>query len=152
MKTYKKELERIFNKYSDKRICVLGTTCCGKSTLQQSFPDAIDMDNALWPTLTEDEEKYICSKPWTEEIGEFTRKLVRERVVIDAGHPLFSLILLKCDVIVYMNISDEVLARHCEKRNASFKDAKNIKNAIERRIISYRETNEVLYFEVEIDD
>lgn len=31
------KLREIFNEYKDKRICVLGTTCCGKSTLQGKF-------------------------------------------------------------------------------------------------------------------
>lgn len=129
-----KELGEIFGRFSDKRICVLGTTCCGKSTLQKNFPQAVDMDEALWPTLSKDEETYICQKPWTSEIGAFTAKLVSERVKIEPRHPLFSLILLECDLIVYLNISDELLISHCESRSASFDDARNVKSAIENSI------------------
>lgn len=56
---------------------------------------------------------------------------MRERVTVKAGHPLFSLILLDCEVIVYLDISDDLLAEHCEKRGADFLDAQNVKNAIE---------------------
>lgn len=96
------------------------------------------MDEALWPTLSKEEELYICQKPWTNEIGEFTSKIVKERVAIKLGHPLFSLILLDCDVIVYLGISDELLLKHRQERKASFEDAKNIKYTIESTINSRR--------------
>ena len=47
------------------------------------------MDEALWPTLSREEESYICQKPWTNDIGKFTNKLVKERVDIKSGHPFF---------------------------------------------------------------
>ena len=34
-------------------------------------------------------------------------------------------------MIVYLDISDELLAEHCKKRGAAFQDAKNVKDAIE---------------------
>lgn len=134
-----KRLEEIFAQNKDKRICVLGTTCCGKTTLQKELSEAIDMDEALWPTLSRQEEAYICQKPWTNEIGTFTRALVKERIKIEPSHPLFSLIVLECDLIVYLNISEELLKAHCKKRNASFQDAIKIKLAIEQSMKAYAE-------------
>ncbi|MEG0492167.1 MAG: hypothetical protein RR696_03115 [Clostridia bacterium] len=93
----KDQLEELFTRYREKRICVLGTTCCGKSTLQQCFSQSVDMDEVLWTTLTKEEETYICSKPWTNDIGRFTSKIVKERMVIEPGHPLFSLIRMRYD-------------------------------------------------------
>lgn len=142
------KLEEIFNNNQSKRICLLGTTCCGKSTLQKEFPEAIDMDDALWPTLSEKEEAYICQKPWTKDIGIFTSKIVKERVKVQPGHPLFSLIVLDCDLIVYLNISDELLHRHCEKRGASFEDALNVKLAIENSLKEYKEKHEIEVIEI----
>ena len=76
-------------------------------------------------------------------------KLVKERVVIKAGQPLFSLILLDCEVIVYLDISDELLAEHCKKRGSDFQDAKNVKEAIEaawnRERINNKNNNIVFY-------
>ncbi|MDD3238851.1 MAG: hypothetical protein PHW47_01950 [Lachnospira sp.] len=152
MSKVKQNLEDIFKSYQDKRICILGTTCCGKSTLQEQFPGAIDMDEALWPTLSKEEEEYICSKPWTPDIGKFTSKLVKERVRIQPGHPLFSLILLECDVLVYLDISDDLLKSHCEKRKASFTDAKNVKWAIEKSIDKKRAENSVIVINLEVDE
>lgn len=140
-------LNVIFEKHKNDRVCVLATTCCGKSTLQEQISGTVDMDEVLWPQLTKDEEAYICQKPWTREIGNFTSKLVKERVTVKAGQPIFSLILLDCEVIVYLDISDELLAEHCKKRGSAFQDAKNVKNAIENTVNSQRENNDrVIYY------
>ena len=34
-------LNAIFEKHKNDRICVLGTTCCGKSTLQEQIPGTV---------------------------------------------------------------------------------------------------------------
>jgi len=143
-------LKAIFEKHLNDRICVLGTSCCGKSTLQEQIPGTVDMDEALWPQLTKDEEAFICQKPWTGEIGEFTRKIVKERVTTKAGQPIFSLILLDCEVIVYLDISDELPAEHCKKRGSAFQDAKNVKDAIENALNNQRKNNdrEIYYLNV----
>lgn len=152
MSIIQNELTKIFDRHHDKKICVLGTTCCGKSTLQSQFHEAVDMDEELWPTLSKEEKSYICQKPWTNDIGIFTSNLVRERVSIKPGHPLFSLILLDCDVIVYLGICDELLQKHCQKRNASFEDAKNVKYAIENTINSRRMNKNLKIYDLEMDE
>jgi len=139
-------LNAIFEKHINDRICVLGTTCCGKSTLQEQISGAVDMDEALWPQLTKNEEAYICQKPWTKEIGDFTSKIVKERVTVKVGQPIFSLILLDCEVIVYLDISDELLAEHCKKRGSDFQDAKNVKDAIENTWNIQRKNNDKVFY------
>jgi hypothetical protein len=37
-----------------------------------------------------------------------------------------------CDIVVYLDISEELLAEHCGKRGKSFLDAKAIKEAVEQ--------------------
>jgi broad-specificity NMP kinase len=145
-------LNAIFEKHKKERICVLGTTCCGKSTLKERIPGTVDMDEALWPLLTKEEEAYICQTPWTKDIGDFTAKLVRERVTVKAGQPLFTLILLDCDVIVYLDISDELLKEHCKKRGNSFQDAKKVKDAIESRWNSLREDKGKIFYYLNITE
>lgn len=139
-------LKAIFYKHKEDRICVLGTTCCGKSTLQEEIPGTVDMDEALWPQLTKDEETYICTKPWTREIGDFTSQLVKERVTIKSGHPIFSLILLDCDVVIYLDINDKLLAEHCNKRGSDFADAKNVKEAIENTCNNQRKNSDKMFY------
>ncbi len=145
-------LNAIFDKHKNDRICILGTTCCGKSTLHEQIPGTVDMDEVLWPQLTKDEEAFICQKPWTREIGEFTRKLVKERVAIKAGQPTFSLILLDSEVIVYLDISDELLAEHCKKRGSVFRDAKNVKDAIEETWNSQRKNNYKVFYYLNVTE
>ena len=132
-------LKAIFEKHRNERICVLATTCCGKTTLLRQIPDCVDLDDELWPQLTEEEARFISQKPWTKEIGDYIDKLVYEKIKIQSGHPLFSTIIVDCDVVVYLDISDELLAEHCRKRGNDFMDSKNVKEAVEQDWNSHRE-------------
>ena len=124
-------LQAIFEQHREDRICVVGTTCCGKSTLLKQIPNCIDMDEALWPLLTPEEEEFICQKPWTEEIGKYFDQLIYRKVEIVKGKPMFGTTILDCDVVVYLDIEDILLAERCRMRNVDFKDAKSMKVAIE---------------------
>lgn len=132
-------LTAIFEKHENERICVLATTCCGKTTLRRQIPGCVDLDDELWPQLTKEEADFICQKPWTPEIGDFIDRLVYERITAKAGHPLFTTIIVDCDVVVYLDISDELLAAHCEMRGNDFADAKNVKQAVEEDWNVHRE-------------
>ena len=124
-------LKAIFDKHKNERICVLATTCCGKTTLLKQIPDCVDLDDELWPQLTRAEAEFISQKPWTNEIGDFIDKLVYEKISVKVGHPLFTTIIVDCDVVIYLDISAELLAEHCKKRGNDFFDAQNVKNSIE---------------------
>lgn len=127
-------LEQIFYQNKEKRICVLGTTCTGKSTLLDALPMGVDMDEEIFPLLSTEETDYVCSSPWTEEIGDRMNELVRERVVIKPGNPLFGTVLLPCDLIVYLHIEDDLLLERTRKRGATFLNAKNMQKKIEEEI------------------
>lgn len=124
----------IFNENSNKRICVLGTTCTGKTTLINELNIGIDMDKEIFPLLTQQETDYVCSTPWTEEIGEKMDELVRTKLSIKSGTPMFGTVLLDCDLIVYLHISDELLLERTKLRNADFMNAKNMQKKIEDEI------------------
>lgn len=124
-------LHAIFDKHKNERICVLATTCCGKTFLLKQIPGCVDLDDELWPQLTKEEAEFISQKPWTNEIGDFIDKLVYEKISVKVGHPLFTTIIVDCDVVIYLDISDELLAEHCKKRGNNFRDAKNVKKSIE---------------------
>ena len=70
----------------------------------------------------------------------------RMAVIIKAGHPLFSTIIVDCDVVVYLDISDELLAEHCKKRGNDFTDSKNVKKAVEHDWNSHREKGEKTFY------
>lgn len=124
----------IFNENSDKRICVLGTTCTGKTTLIENLGVGLDMDKEIFPLLTKDETEYVCSSPWTEEIGRTMDELVRAKLSIKPGFPMFGTVLLECDLIVYLHISDELLLERTKLRNADFINAKSMQQKIEDEI------------------
>jgi len=127
-------LIEIFNKNSDKRICVLGTTCTGKTTLINELNFGLDMDKEIFPLLTKEETDYVCNTPWCEEVGKKMDALVREKLSISSGTPLFGTVLLDCDLIVYLHISDELLLERTRLRNADFMTAKNMQRKIEDEI------------------
>ncbi len=132
--TLLEELLQIFSDNSDKRICVLGTTCTGKTTLLKSIKVGLDMDKEIFPLLSKEETEYVCSTPWTEEIGNKMDELVRTKLQIKPGIPMFGTVLLDCDLIVYLHINDKLLSERTKLRNVDFNNAKNMQIKIEREI------------------
>lgn len=128
------ELRQIFIDNKDKRICVLGTTCTGKTTLINESNMGVDMDEKIFPLITEEENEYVCQTPWTEEIGNKMDELVRTRLRINPGVPMFGTVLLDCDLIVYLHITDELLLERTILRNVDFNNAKNMQLKIEEEI------------------
>lgn len=128
------ELRQIFIDNKDKRICVLGTTCTGKTTLINESNMGVDMDEEIFPLLTEGENEYVCQTPWTEEIGNKMDELVRTRLRINPGVPMFGTVLLDCDLIVYLHITDDLLLERTKSRNVNFNNAKNMQLKIEEEI------------------
>ena len=128
------QLKNILSENKDKRICILGTSCTGKTTLINEFGIGKDMDEEIFPLLTKEEEEYVCKTPWTEEIGKYMNNLVRTKLKIEPGIPLFGTVLLDCDLIIYLHINDELLKERTEKRNVDFMNAKNMQKAIEEDI------------------
>ena len=128
------ELINIFNDNKDKRICVIGTTCTGKTTLINNSNIGLDMDKEIFPLLTKEEKEYVCTTPWTEEIGNKMDELVRTKLSIKPGIPMFGTVLLDCDLIVYLHINDELLLERTNDRNVDFDNAKNMQIKIEEEI------------------
>jgi len=129
-----KQLEEIFNKNKDKRVLVIGTTCTGKTTFVEKIKNAHDMDKLIFPLLSKEEEKYVCSHPWTEDIGKTMTRLTKERIKVKKGIPLFGTVLLDCDLIIYLEITDKLLNERCLTRKADFKNAKNMQKMILQEI------------------
>ena len=128
------ELKQIFNTNKDKRICVLGTTCTGKTTLINESNIGVDMDEEIFPLLTAEETEYVCRTPWTEEIGNKMDELVRTKLNIKPGIPMFGTVLLDCDLIVYLHISEELLLERTNSRNVDFENAKKMQQKLEDEI------------------
>jgi dipeptidase E len=127
-------LRRVFEANKDKRIAVVGTTCTGKTTFIELMEGCFDMDALVFPKLTKEEADYVCQIPWTPEIGNTMNRLAKERVVIEAGKPVFGTVVLDCDLVVYLKISDWLLRQRTGLRGVDFNDAKNMQNQIEKEI------------------
>ena len=132
------ELKMIFVRHKHERVCVLGTICCGKTTLLRQISDCVDLDDVFWPRLTKEEAAFISQTPWTQEISDEIDRLIYEKVAVQVGHPLFTTVILDCEAVVYLDIDDELLAEHCRKRNVSFEDAKNVKTAVESDLVHHK--------------
>lgn len=131
---YVEKLKEIFDKNKDKRIVVLGTSCVGKTTIIKAINFGLDMDEEIFPLLTKEEADYVCSTPWTEEIGCAMNNFVKTRLIVEPGKPMFGTVLLDCDLIIYLNISDELLLKRSILRGANYEDVKSMKESIEKDI------------------
>lgn len=96
----------------------------------------LDMDKEIFPLLTKEETDYVCSTPWTEEIGKKMDQLVRDKLSIKPGCPIFGTVLLECDLIIYLYINDEILLERTALRDVDFMNAKNMQKKIEDEIRS----------------
>ena len=104
-------LKHILDGNKDKRVVVVGTTCTGETTFLKSISGCFDMDELVFPKLTKEEANYICQTPWTPEIGETMSGLTKERVAVKPGNSVFGTVVLGCDLIVYLKISDGLLKK-----------------------------------------
>jgi len=129
-------LKAIFEKHKDERVCVIGTICVGKTTLFRELSEyhCEDLDDVLWPNIPKKEAaclNELNETPWTPEHGTEMRRLIAKYGVAKPGRPLFGSTILDCEAVVYLDISDALLARHCAQRGDSFEYAKKYKEAIE---------------------
>lgn len=128
-------LRKLLDEHADKRIVVLGTTCTGKTTMLSAIPGARDQDKEVFPKLTKEQAEYVCQEPWTEEIGRAMTRFVREYVRSEVGRPVFGTVVIDCDLIVLLQISDELLKERTAKRGCQFSDAKGMQAQLEQEVL-----------------
>lgn len=128
------KMEELFEEHKNKSVCVVGTTSCGKTTLIEELKYCRDMDTEVFPLLTEEERSYVCQTPWTKEIGRKMKELVREKVKSIVGKPVFGTVVIKSDIIIYLNIENDLLEKRCKKRGVNFADSINMKAEIENEV------------------
>ena len=129
---YINDLKEVIDTNKEKRICVVGTSCTGKTTYLNYAKNGLDMDKIIFPLLSDEEREYVCQTPWTPEIGETMDRLVKERIRIKPGQPVFGTLIIDCDLIIYLDISDKLLQERTKSRNVNYQDAKNMKDCIEK--------------------
>ena len=129
---YINNLKEVIDTNKEKRICVVGTSCTGKTTYLNYAKNGLDMDKVIFPLLSDEEKEYVCQTLWTPEIGETMDRLVKERIRIKPGQPVFGTVIIDCDLIIYLDISDKLLQERTKSRNVNYQDAKNMKDSIEK--------------------
>ena len=135
------KISHIFSSNAEKRICVVGASCVGKSTLLGYLPEAVDMDDLLFgnklkeiePLLTQQEIDYVCG-PWTPEVGHFMTKKAHELIKIEAGHPVFGTIVFPSDLVIEISVPDSILRERIRRRNSNEQDIFNMKSQIKSEI------------------
>lgn len=141
-------LAAIFEKHKNERVCVLGTTCCGKTTLLKHIPYCVDMDDVAFANITKEESEFINKTPWTKEIGDKVDDIIYRNVKIQAGHPVLGTVIVDCEIVVYLDINDKLLEKHCEKRGVNYLDAMNMKKAIDDDWNNHKAKDDKMFYYV----
>ncbi|MDO8599425.1 MAG: hypothetical protein Q7S02_04915, partial [bacterium] len=92
-------------------------------------------DELVFPLLTKEESEYVGQTPWTPEIGQTMTRLVRERVRVEPGKPVFGTVVLDSDLVVYLHINDDLLHERTQARGVDFVDAKRMQEQIKEEIV-----------------
>ncbi len=127
-------LQLILDGTRDKRVCAVGTTCIGKTTLVETLSGAYDMDEILFPLLTLEEQVYVCQDPWTKEIGQTMTRLAKERIKVEVGKPIFGTIIFDSDIIIYLCASEYLLRQRTLSRGKNCDYAFRMQEQIEQEI------------------
>jgi len=120
------KLKEIFENNTEKRILVLGTTCAGKTTLLKSLPECRDMDGLVWALLSKEAQKELDNPSWTDDMSKTWREHVikaKQIIKIEAGHPLFAATSFDSDMVVYLNISENILRERTTNRGVDYEVA-----------------------------
>jgi dephospho-CoA kinase len=147
------ELSDIFEKHKNERICVVGTMCCGKTTLvkQLSKYNCIDKDDEFWCQIPEKDIEILSEKPITKEIFSTIHRLVCEKITVKSGFPLFGVVILDCEVVVYLDIDEKLLEQRCIKRgDTDFIDALFIKKCIEGDLENHKAKKDKQFYYLKI--
>lgn len=139
-----KRLESILSQHSDERVLVLGSPCVGKSTLLQHIRDGVDMDG-VFDEMPKKFKRYVLhqenpfmyidgdkktvkftemaflkdgveSMDYLEKTTNYLTNFINLHTKIVPGRPVFGTCVVETDVIVYLNISDDILEQRIDSR------------------------------------
>ena len=146
-------LGEILRKHQGERICVVGTMCCGKTTIIKQLPDynCVDMDDEFWVQISKEEMERLSLKPITKEIMDRIYELVYQKISVKPGRPLFGVVILDCEVVVYLNISKKLLAQHCFQRgDTDYQDALFVKKYLENDLKCHEKRAEKVFYYLDV--
>jgi len=137
------QLQTIFAKNKDLRICVVGASCIGKTTLVRDLPECIDHDYIVWELMPKDiaEKLKTFPEPWSEAALDIWKDCIsKTHFNIKPRQPIFSYdprCISGCDLIIHLVLDDsqylervakrgknsDTMLRHKQKVNESVKNA-----------------------------
>jgi ABC-type ATPase with predicted acetyltransferase domain len=129
-------LKTLLSEHAHKRVIVVGATCTGKTTMLKHIPGARDQDEEVFARMTKAESDCVCQTPWTPEIGEVMTRLVRQYVISAVGKPVFGTVVIDCDLIIELQISDALLRDRVALRQVQFSDAKNMQQYLHEEVVA----------------
>jgi len=136
-------------------VCVIGTMCCGKTTLIKQLQGygCIDMDDEFWNQIPEDEIERLSETPITKEIMDTIYKLVHEKITAKLGFPLFGIAIHDCEAVVYLDISNELLEKRCKARgDTSLRDALFVKEYVENEWYNHKAKNDKAFYRLTVTE
>jgi len=148
-------LSAIFEQHKHERICVIGTMCCGKTTLlrQLTAYHCVDVDDELWLQIPAEEIEVLSQKPITKEIIDEVVRLMHEKITVKPGCPLFGITILECEAVVYLDIAPQLLGEHCKSRgDTSFADALYVKQRVEEDWAAHKALNEKAFYHLTVTE
>ena len=148
-------LKAIFEKHISERVCIIGTMCCGKTTLIKKLSqyNCIDIDDKLWSHLSKEKMEASSQAPLTKEIMDSVYKLAYEKITVNSGFPLFGFVILDCEAVVYLDISENLLEDHCKKRgDTNLVDALFVKKGIEEDWNKHKLKNDKVFYYLTIKE
>ena len=129
--------------------------CCGKTTLlrQLSSYNCIDVDDELWPQVSEEDTGLLSQTPITKEIIDAEYKLMHEKITVKPGCPLFGITIPDCEAVVYLDIAAPLLEEHCKKRgDTSFIDALYVKTRVEEAWSAQKAMDDKVFYYVMVTE
>jgi len=148
-----KELKKILDDNKGKRICVCGVSCTGKSTMMKRIPNCLDLDEIVWAAMPQEVLENLSGQKlpmtyaqkrkkkiaWTEEQKKIWynhgSKIMNEFRILP-GQPVFSVHPFNhADLIIYLDITDELLQERVKKRGKNLEDIRSRKVNLEQVIV-----------------
>jgi hypothetical protein len=141
-----KRLQSILLQHSDKRVLILGAPCSGKSTLLQHIKEGVDMD-VVFDKMPKKFKRYVLHQEnpfmyidgdkktvkftergfltdsiedmsYLQKTTNYLTNFVNLYTKIIPGRPVFGTCVIETDVIVYLNISDDILEQRIDSRSS----------------------------------
>ena len=105
------------------------------------------------PQISEAEIEFFSQTPITNEIIDPIIRLMAEKISVKPGSPLFGITVLDCEAIVYLDISDELLEKHCRERgDTGLRDALFVKSIVENDWNYHMARNDKVFYRLTVTE